>query len=226
VIPNLIDVADLERPKLDGAQFNLGFIGVAPDRKRFDLALDILADLRRDDLRWQLFAKTKMPWEYPWIWDVDEERKRFDDILRRMQIDPLLRGAVTFDGFGPDIATWLRRVGWVLSTSDDESFHMAPAEGMASGAVPVIRAWPGADTIYDRRWVHADTSAMSAEIARIGGDGTWGRLRGEAQAQARASFDRDRVTGAWIGLLADAMPREPISRSTAGVSVERSAGEA
>ena len=111
-------------------------IGIAPALKRMDLALDVLARLRRDDPRYQLFVKTKLPWEYQWIWDVHAEREAFDDILRRMQIDPALRGAVTFDGFGPDVPGWLRRIGWVLSTSDGESFHLAPADGMASGPSP------------------------------------------------------------------------------------------
>jgi glycosyltransferase involved in cell wall biosynthesis len=201
VISNLVDVAEYDRPKLDGAQFHLGFIGVAPARKRFDLALDILQDLRRGDVRWQLFAKTKLPWEYDWIWNVDAERVHFDEILRRIQTDPFLRGAVTFDAFGPDVATWLRRIGWVLSTSDDESFHLAPAEGMASAAVPVIRAWPGSDTIYDRRWIHADPHSMVEEVRRITADGAWPAEREVAQAQARASFDFNLVTSAWIEVL-------------------------
>ena len=132
VIPNLVDDVEFDRPKLEGAQFHLGFIGVAPARKRMDLALDVLARLRRDDPRYALFAKTRMPWDYDWIWTLDEERAHFDTVLRRIQTEPELRGAVTFDRFGPDVPAWLRRIGWVLSTSDDESFHLAPAEGMAS----------------------------------------------------------------------------------------------
>ncbi len=216
VIPNLVDVAGYDRPKLDGARFHLGFIGVAPARKRFDLALDILRDLRRDDVRWQLFAKTKLPWEYDWIWSVDEERVQFDEILRRIQTDPLLRGAVTFDSFGPDVSTWLRRIGWVLSTSDDESFHLAPAEGMASGAIPVIRNWAGADTIYDRRWVHPDPGSMAAEIRRISTDGAWQTDREAAQAQVRASFDFDLVTTSWVDALTadESLPEQPTRSAT------------
>ena len=202
---------------MEGAQFHLGFIGVAPARKRFDLALDILQNLRRGDVRWQLFAKTKLPWEYDWIWSVDEERVQFDEILRRIQTDPLLRGAVTFDAFGPDVATWLRRIGWVLSTSDDESFHMAPAEGMASAAIPVIRAWPGSDTIYDRHWVHPDPGSMAEEVRRITADGAWPTEREAAQAQARARFDFDRVTTAWIEVLTTDLPLAERSRESAAL---------
>jgi len=206
VIPNFVDDIQLDRPKLEGAQFHLGFIGVAPARKRMDIALDVLAQLRQDDPRYQLFAKTKLPWEYPWIWGDVDERIAFDDVLRRSQTDALLRGAVTFDPFGPDVPAWLRRIGWVLSTSDDESFHLAPAEGMASGAVPVVRNWPGADTIYDPRWVHPDASTMAEAIADIARTGRWadeGRL---AQEQVRSSYALDLVTEAWTRILVEDLP--------------------
>jgi hypothetical protein len=78
--------------------------------------------------------------------DADDRRVRG---LDRPKLE-----AVVFDDAGPDVAAWLRRVGFMLSTSDDESFRVAPAEGMASRAVTVFRHWPGAETIYDMRWIH------------------------------------------------------------------------
>ena len=153
-VPNALDVAQLDRPKLDGARFHLGLIGMVPSRKRLDLALDVLEELRREDDRYLLFIKSGMPWEHWWVWQNPAERDHYAHALRRVQRSPLLRGAVVFDDAGPDVAAWLRRVGFVLSTSDDESFHVAPAEGMASRAVPVLRHWPGAETIYDMRWIH------------------------------------------------------------------------
>jgi len=48
VVPNWVDAEQLDRPKLAGAEFALGFIGVAPMRKRMDLALDVLEALRRE----------------------------------------------------------------------------------------------------------------------------------------------------------------------------------
>ena len=155
-VPNLIDVAQLDRPKLDGARFHLGLVGIVPSRKRLDLALDVLEELRREDDRYLLFIKSGMPWEHWWVWQNPAEREHYASALRRVQRAPLLRGAVVFDDAGPDVAAWLRRVGFMLSTSDDESFHVAPVEGMASRAVPVVRHWPGAETIYDRRWIHRD----------------------------------------------------------------------
>jgi glycosyltransferase involved in cell wall biosynthesis len=200
-VANPLDVLQLDRPKLDGAQFHLGFIGLVPSRKRLDLALDVLEELRRTDDRYQLFVKGKMPWEHWWVWNNPAERAHYQDALRRVQRSKLLAGAVVFDDAGPDVASWLRRVGYVLSTSDDESFHVSPAEGMASRAVPVIRHWPGADTIYDQRWIHSSPSDMAAFIASLSDLEAWRKAGDEAHDQAAASFELTSVARAWESLL-------------------------
>jgi glycosyltransferase involved in cell wall biosynthesis len=200
-VPNAIDVAQLDRPKLDGARFHLGLIGIVPSRKRLDLTLDVLEELRRDDDRYLLFVKSGMPWEHWWVWQNPAEREHYASALRRVQRSPLLRGAVVFDDAGPDVAAWLRRVGFVLSTSDDESFHVAPAEGMASRAVPVLRHWPGAETIYDTRWIHRGPAEMAAAIADLGDEADWRSAGDAAHAQVAAAFNLPRVWEAWHGLL-------------------------
>jgi glycosyltransferase involved in cell wall biosynthesis len=200
-VPNAIDVAQLDRPKLDGARFHLGLVGIVPRRKRLDLALDVLEELRREDDRYLLFIKSGMPWEHWWVWQNPAEREHYASALRRVQRSPLLRGAVVFDDAGPDVAAWLRRVGFMLSTSDDESFHVAPAEGMASRAVPVLRHWPGAETIYDTRWIHESTAGLAAAIAGLGDEAAWRSAGDEAHAQVSAAFNLPRVREAWRGLL-------------------------
>jgi glycosyltransferase involved in cell wall biosynthesis len=159
---------------------------MVPRRKRLDLALDVLEELRRDDDRYQLFVKSGMPWELWWVWSHQEERQHYFDAFRRVQRSPLLRGAVVFDDGGPDVPAWLRRIGFILSTSDDESFHMAPAEGMASRAVPVIRHWPGAETIYDTRWIRETPAEMAASIASLSSPEAWEAARQTAHQQVRA----------------------------------------
>jgi glycosyltransferase involved in cell wall biosynthesis len=209
-VPNALDVAQLDRPKLDGARFHLGLIGIVPSRKRLDLALDVLEELRREDDRYLLFVKSGMPWEHWWVWQNPAEREHYADALRRVQRSPLLRGAVVFDDAGPDVPAWLRRVGFVLSTSDDESFHVAPAEGMVSRAVPVLRHWPGAETIYDMRWIHRGPAEMAAAVLALAGEDDWRAAGQDAHAQAAAGFNLDRVCEAWHGLLtADLDPAVP-----------------
>ncbi|MFB8776354.1 glycosyltransferase [Streptomyces broussonetiae] len=200
VIPNWVDTDQLDRPKAPGARFRLGMIGIAPSRKRLDLGLDVLETLRAEDRRWRLSVKSKPPWEYWWIWSKPEERAHYDAVLRRIQTSPLLEGAVVFDDYGTDVASWLRRIGHVLSTSDDESFHLAPAEGMASAAVPALLPWPGADEIYDTRWIHPDPAAMAASIATLDRT-TWQSTGDTARTQARARFSLNGVARAWTDLL-------------------------
>jgi glycosyltransferase involved in cell wall biosynthesis len=199
-LPNPLDVLQLDRPKLDGARFNLGLIGIVPMRKRLDLALDVLEELRRDDDRYQLFVKSGMPWEHWWVWQHEKERSHYSEAFRRVQRSPLLRDAVVFDDAGPDVPAWLRRIGFMLSTSDDESFHMAPAEGMASRAVPVIRHWPGAETIYDTRWIRETPAEMAASIAALSSADTWEAARQTAYQQVQA-FELGGVSAGWLRLI-------------------------
>jgi glycosyltransferase involved in cell wall biosynthesis len=209
-VPNAVDVSQYDRPKLDGARFHLGLVGIVPSRKRLDLALDVLEELRREDDRYLLFVKSGMPWEHWWVWQNPAERDHYATALRRVQRSPLLRGAVVFDDAGPDVAAWLRRVGFVLSTSDDESFHVAPAEGMASRAVPVLRHWPGAETIYDMRWIHRDPADMAAAIAGLAAPDDWREAGEAAHAQVAAAYNLPKVCEAWRGLLtADLNPATP-----------------
>jgi glycosyltransferase involved in cell wall biosynthesis len=201
VIPNWVDDAQFGRAKLPGAAHHLGLIGVAPWRKRPDLAVDVLERLRRGDARFTLFVKSKLPWDLPWIWNRTEERELFEALFRRIRRSPLLAGGVVFDPPGPDVASWLRRVGFVLSTSDDESFHLAPAEGMASGAVPALLPWEGADRIYDPHWIHDDPAAMAESIAATVAGGRWEEERERAREEVTRSYALDLVRDRWAELV-------------------------
>ena len=205
-IPNPLNTGQLDRAKLDGARFSLGIIGIVPSRKRLDLALDVLEELRREDDRYFLSVKSGMPWEHWWVWQKPEEREHYTTALRRVQRSPLLRGAVVFDDAGPDVPAWLRRVGFILSTSDDESFHVAPAEGMASRAVPAIRHWPGAETIYDKRWLHATPLEMAEAIAAVSADAESWRAAGELAREQVLPWDLTAVTRAWLAALTGRLP--------------------
>jgi glycosyltransferase involved in cell wall biosynthesis len=210
VIPNWVDLGQLDRPKLTGAEYTLGFIGVAPmARKRLGVALDVLANLRQRDPRFQLAIKTKMTWGYPWIWSEEIEQQLTAEALDRIHHDEVLRGAVVFDPFGPDVGSFLRRVGYVLSTSDDESFHLAPAEGMASGAVPALLNWPGSDTIYSSRWIHESVEDMAQAIWDTTASGEWHKAGQEAQEEARTAFSLPVVGAQWATILTQDLQPPP-----------------
>jgi glycosyltransferase involved in cell wall biosynthesis len=185
VVPNYVHDHMLDRVKLPGAEFNLGMIGICPERKRFDLALDILERLRARDRRYVLFVKGKRPDQYPWLWARTAERLYFQAVFDRIGRSPLLRGGVVFDPFGDDVPLWLRKIGWVLSVSDFESFHLAVAEGAAASSVPVVLPWEGADQIYPPEWVSASPRAAAERIRGIMDAGRW-RLTGLACREVSA----------------------------------------
>jgi glycosyltransferase involved in cell wall biosynthesis len=205
-VPNTVEVTQLDRPKLDGARFSLGVLGIVPSRKRLDLALDVLEELRRDDQRYMLNIKSGMPWDHWWIWQKPEERGHYAAALHRIQRSPLLRGAVVFDQAGRDVPAWLRRIGFMLSTSDDESFHVAPVEGMVSGAVPVVRHWPGAEGVYDTRWIHETTTDMAAAIRALETEEQWQEAAALAKAQAIESYESRQIFATWYRLLTENLP--------------------
>ena len=173
VIPNWVDTVSLDRPKMPGAPFTLGMLGWVPLRKRLDRALDILELLRIDDPRFRLVVKGLTPWDYVWVAKRPRERDYYDALGDRIRSSPLLRNSVSFEPLGPDVGSWMRKVGWVLSVSEDESFHLAPAEGMASRSVPVILPWPGSDDMYPAEWIHP-TVFDAARAIRTGVlEGSW-----------------------------------------------------
>lgn len=202
VLPPGVDVAQLSRPKLPGARYTLGMIGITPARKRVDRALDVLTELRRRDPRYTLAVKTRQPWDYWWVWNRPEEREYYERAYRRIQRSPVLAEGVVFDPFGPDVAVWLRRIGFVLSTSDEEGFHRSPAEGAASGSVPVVLGWPGADTVYSPRWVHESPSAMADAVHAIVTEGRYDEVRAAARTEIAERYALPRVLDAWTGLVA------------------------
>lgn len=68
---------------------------------------------------------------------------------------PRLNLPVQFDGWVEDIPAYLRDKDYVISTSLFESFHYSIAEGMASGVLPLIHDWLGAEYLYPRQYIYS-----------------------------------------------------------------------
>ena len=186
VIPNAIDTDAFDRPKDQAASLTVGFLGASSQRKRLDLALDVIEEVRGDVPDAVLSIKSEHPENLKWVMDDPAERAYFEAVRPRLD-EASAAGAVLWNPHGSDVAEWFQSVGFTLSTSDDESFHMAPAEGMASGTVPVVRHWPGAETVYDDRWLYDETSEAADVIARFM---TRIEVREEASTEARAQCER------------------------------------
>lgn len=148
----------------------LGLVGIVPQMKRFDIALDILKALRQEDDGYALRIKGKRPEEYSWMAGRPEEMAWYETQYRRVDENPLLKGSVFFDPHGDDMPEWYAGIDFVLSTSDFESFHFTVADGAASGCTPIVLPWVGADEIYPDEWMQADVNAAVERIKEGPGD--------------------------------------------------------
>ena len=165
VIPNFVDTNSLAKPKTAEADKTIGFVGIVPRSKRLDRALDVLEGLLEKDSGYKLRIKGKTPEDYPWMKNRPEELRFYEEQYQRIdRINEKYPNAVVFDGFGPDMEDWYSKVGIVLSTSDFESFHLTIADGAASGAVPALLNWPGADLIYPDFWLSGSIDRLVNSI--------------------------------------------------------------
>ncbi|PEC45794.1 glycosyl transferase family 1 [Priestia megaterium] len=198
MIYNIVDADRLDKPKVNDARFHLGIIGICPQRKRLDLAVDMFEKLWLEDNRYKLYVKGKMPQEYSWLWNKEEEREYYESIFARIENAPW-KNSVVFEGFG-DISEWLSKVGFVLSTSDFESFHLSPSEGMASGSYPIILKWDGSDTIYPKEYLFADVEEAVERITLLNSSALPNDFS-NAKDYVRANFGVEQITNQWSQLI-------------------------
>ena len=189
LIYNAIDCATLDRPKLPGAEFNVGLIGINPRRKRPDLAVDILEAMRSQDRRYTLVVKSQPPWEHEWLWRQPDEREYYEALYARIR-EARDVNAIVFDRPGADVPQWLTKIGVMLSTSDFEGSHQAVAEGMASGAVPAIRAWPATE-LYPADYSFEDAAGAATLIRHFTPEPL--RHRDVCRRYARERFDAEQI---------------------------------
>ncbi|GAB3595822.1 Putative glycosyltransferase EpsF [Corynebacterium faecale] len=198
VMPNAVLTTSLKKPKAKDARFGIGFVGVVPQRKRIDSALDLLELLQETDERYHLRIKGKLPNDYPWMKrDRKEEFSYYEEQFKRIeQMNEKNPGSVIFDGFGSDMAGWYSKVGIAISVSDFESFHLTIADGAASGSLPVSMAWDGADLIYPDEWLVSDVDEMADLILNWNGEDN-----GYSQF-IQKNFEADQVADRILSLLA------------------------
>lgn len=169
VIPNYLDTTKFVPKKKTGdARYTLGLVGVTPKSKRLDRAIDLLETLLENDNKYCLRVKGKHPLDYGWLLKREDELTYYRDVFKRINCTPKLRHKVIFDPPGDDVNEWFTLVGFILSPSDFESFHMAIGEGMLTGATPIIWDWDGAAEIWGGKYViHSLQGAKQATLLGV-----------------------------------------------------------
>ncbi|QRP61482.1 glycosyltransferase [Corynebacterium minutissimum] len=196
VIPNSVDTYDFNRPKVGNAQFTLGLVGMVPFLKRPDRALDFLEQLLEVDDRYILRIKGRMPWEYPHVWSDSVEKQLYLDFFERVSTNSVLQEHVVFDGFSADVASWFRSIGFILSCSELESFHLAPAEGMAAGAIPLLWKRDGAREVFGSYAVHTGHNERLSKVLELRGAQSFNQAMIRSKTFA-SQWDVSTVLPAW-----------------------------
>jgi len=157
-LPNYVETERLYNNKEDYTAKTIAIVGVVPERKRLDLALDLIENLRKIDDEWKLVIKGRLPHDYPWMMGDSRrsELQYYDKQYSRIKKSKHLIGGVDFEGYTLTISEFYKSVGYVLSTSDFESFHYTIADGVSAGNFPIIWPWKGADELYPKEWVVSD----------------------------------------------------------------------
>lgn len=185
---NTIDVDELSSPPSRSRRYRLGLLGSSPMMKAPHLALDILEGLNAAGPRFSLHIKGRHPWEYEWLWRRPEERTYYEALYERIQSLP--EGSVVFADHGNDVAEWLSEIGFILSTSDHEGSHQAVAEGMAAGAIPIVRDWHGATSMYPASFSWHSVDDGVGLIKRLSADASLYEATAQQSQQFSTRFDQ------------------------------------
>lgn len=195
VIPNVVDVA-----RFDGADRaaalprTLALVGWSQKVKDPLWALEVLAQLRSHDPRWRL----KLIGTDFNVGSVHSSHEYIDTFLRRLVGDDVV-GAVDFVDFTDDLPSVLGSVDFILSSSLRESFGVGLVEGVAAGAVPVVRDWPmfrergGPYTLFPPEWIVSDVDAAATRIDAVSGPDEWRAASSHAKEVVAQRFDVEQV---------------------------------
>lgn len=198
VVPNLLDENKFTALRKTGeASYTLGMIGVSPSLKRLDRAIDLLEVLLEEDGRYCLRVKGKNPLGYDWLLRRDYELNYYKSIYYRINKNSKLRYKIVFDPPGDDINDWLSMVGYLLSPSDFESFHMAVGEAMLTGSVPIVWDWEGAKDIWGAEFVVGALSEAKEKILNSR------KYSAEALRGKVMKYSTKNITRVWESLLTE-----------------------
>lgn len=150
VIPNGIDLQRFQPGQPD--RFRVAWVGHLEPKKNPMLMMQVAHRLQRQDPRYSMHVAGAF---------TDLRTVRY---LKQMQAALGLGGVVRFDGHVADMPRWYVDKGVILCTSMYESFGMNIGEAMATGAFPVIHAFPGADSLWPQECLFASVEDAVALI--------------------------------------------------------------
>lgn len=171
----------------------LGMIGWGKVVKDPAWTLDLLELLLEHDPTWQLMLVGDP------LSDGGSERRRAYVRAVHERLAGRLADHVRHVPQTPDVVPHAQQMGFVISSSRRESFHLGLLEGVLCGAVPVVRDWPvyggqlARGGLYPREWITGSDPADAAQrIAALQDPDDRAEASRRAREQALERFDPQR----------------------------------
>ncbi|MDU0349477.1 glycosyltransferase [Actinomyces sp. MRS3W] len=177
-IPNRALLTRFRLPKEPDARRTVALVGWAALRKDPAWALDVFDALRAADPTWHLLLIGP---DFPARLSP-EERIYADAVTARLTA---LGGHVAITGRTEDVPRHLQHAAVILSSSRREGTHEGFIEGVASGALPVVRNWPdvarwgGPAALFPAEWVVETPQEAAARILALASDTDYCRRQQE-----------------------------------------------
>ena len=149
LLGNFIETDIYSDKKTEDYKHNIALIGYIPKLKGLLKCLKLFNMLKQHDKKFKLYLMGKNYKEVDWVWNNPEERSYFEKCENFIK-EHNLEDSVIFQG-------WVERpemfsnIGYVLSVSDIESFHLAPAEGLCANTLALFLDWTGVEYVYPKK---------------------------------------------------------------------------
>jgi poly(ribitol-phosphate) beta-N-acetylglucosaminyltransferase len=146
LISNYIETDIYTGIKSEDFKHNLAMVGYTPNWKGLFKGLKLLQMLMVQDKEYKLYLFGKNYKDVDWIWNNPEQRLYFEECEKFIK-DNHLEDSIIFKGW-TERSNIFDNMGYVLSLSDIESFHLAPAEGLAASTLALLLNWDGVEYVY------------------------------------------------------------------------------
>jgi len=169
LLSNYVEGSIYSMEKDDCARYRVGLVGFIPDRKNLHHALQIIRELRYADHRFRLCLVGQEPRQVSWVHNDPKQREYFNKCDKYI-LENNLEEYVIYLGF-LERSQIYNSLGYVLSLSNSESFHLALAEGAFAGCMGmVLKEWKGSEYLYPERCLYNSTWDIIGDIVRAGRD--------------------------------------------------------
>jgi glycosyltransferase involved in cell wall biosynthesis len=146
LLSNYVETDIYSGIKTGDYKHNLAIVGYIPKWKGLLKGLKIIKMLKKHDEEYKLYLIGKDYKEVDWVWNNPEEKSYFHECENYIK-ENHLEDSVIRKGW-IEQADMFSNIGYVLSLSDIESFHLAPAEGLCDNSLALLLNWTGVEYVY------------------------------------------------------------------------------